>query len=164
MPVCRWKAKPLTDQIYREYDMTKYLKIGIKFFENQSAIFVIILTGILLIPNALARANWPGFRGPTGLGYTTEENLPIAWGGKGQTFPRRNEEHLLHRHREYRDTQIALQNRYAGRRLPGSTSPGELNLSFGGTWLAADSSDGRLVYERYLCRPFFMCSTENVHL
>ncbi len=25
--------------------------------------------------------NWPQFRGPTGLGYTTEENLPLTWGG-----------------------------------------------------------------------------------
>jgi len=24
---------------------------------------------------------WPRFRGPTGLGYTTEKSLPIAWGG-----------------------------------------------------------------------------------
>lgn len=25
--------------------------------------------------------NWPGFRGPTGLGYTTEKDLPLTWGG-----------------------------------------------------------------------------------
>jgi outer membrane protein assembly factor BamB len=25
--------------------------------------------------------NWPGFRGPTGLGYTAETTLPLAWGG-----------------------------------------------------------------------------------
>jgi outer membrane protein assembly factor BamB len=25
--------------------------------------------------------NWPRFRGPTGLGYTEERNLPIIWGG-----------------------------------------------------------------------------------
>lgn len=25
--------------------------------------------------------NWPQFRGPTGLGYTTETNLPVSWGG-----------------------------------------------------------------------------------
>ena len=61
--------------------MTKYLKIGIKFFENKLVIFIIILTGILLRPADLARGNWPGFRGPTGLGYTMEANLPIVWGG-----------------------------------------------------------------------------------
>jgi outer membrane protein assembly factor BamB len=26
--------------------------------------------------------NWPGFRGPTGLGYTPQKNLPLTWGGK----------------------------------------------------------------------------------
>jgi len=25
--------------------------------------------------------NWPRFRGPTGLGYTEEKNLPLVWGG-----------------------------------------------------------------------------------
>jgi outer membrane protein assembly factor BamB len=25
--------------------------------------------------------NWPGFRGPTGLGYTEDRNLPLNWGG-----------------------------------------------------------------------------------
>ncbi len=25
--------------------------------------------------------NWPRFRGPTGLGYTEERNLPLTWGG-----------------------------------------------------------------------------------
>ena len=61
--------------------MLKYLWTGIRFFINRPSMFVIILTGILLTANAPIRANWPGFRGPTGLGYTTEENLPIVWGG-----------------------------------------------------------------------------------
>jgi len=26
--------------------------------------------------------NWPQFRGPSGLGYTTETKLPVEWGGK----------------------------------------------------------------------------------
>ena len=58
--------------------MTKYLKMRMKSFENRSAIFVIILASILLIPDTLARANWPGFRGPTGLGYLWhyEHNQP----------------------------------------------------------------------------------------
>src|SRR4051794_5605173 len=29
-----------------------------------------------------AGENWPQFRGPTGLGYSDETNLPIEWGGK----------------------------------------------------------------------------------
>jgi outer membrane protein assembly factor BamB len=37
---------------------------------------------ILLAP-ALARAgDWPQWRGPTGLGYTDEKDLPLTWGGK----------------------------------------------------------------------------------
>jgi len=30
---------------------------------------------------AAGEENWPQFRGPTGLGYTTERNLPVTWGG-----------------------------------------------------------------------------------
>ncbi len=61
--------------------MTQYLKMCIRSFKTPSVLFVIILAGILLSPQAVVGANWPGFRGPTGLGYTTEENLPIVWGG-----------------------------------------------------------------------------------
>jgi len=64
--------------------MTKYFKAGSQSFANQSALVGIVLAGVLLAPQALVRANWPGFRGPTGLGYTTEENLPITWGGPAQ--------------------------------------------------------------------------------
>ena len=27
-------------------------------------------------------ANWAQFRGPTGLGFTEERNLPLTWGGR----------------------------------------------------------------------------------
>jgi outer membrane protein assembly factor BamB len=38
----------------------------------------------LLIVTSLAHAgeNWPAFRGPTGLGYTDEKNLPLNWDAK----------------------------------------------------------------------------------
>src|SRR6188768_15782 len=26
--------------------------------------------------------DWPGWRGPTGMGQSTEKNLPVSWGGK----------------------------------------------------------------------------------
>ncbi len=29
-------------------------------------------------------ADWPGWRGPTGMGHTTEKELPLIWGGKEQ--------------------------------------------------------------------------------
>jgi outer membrane protein assembly factor BamB len=61
--------------------MTKRLKTGFQSLENQSPIVGIVLAGILLMPQARVQGNWPGFRGPTGLGYTTEENLPLTWGG-----------------------------------------------------------------------------------
>ena len=37
----------------------------------------------LLVPLAGATAgeNWPQFRGPTGLGYCDERDLPVEWGG-----------------------------------------------------------------------------------
>src|SRR3974390_1519848 len=70
--------------------MTKNRKAGNKWLENKSALWGVIWAGILLAPQALAQANWPGFRGPTGLGYTTEENLPITWGGPAKQNVRWN--------------------------------------------------------------------------
>ena len=35
----------------------------------------------LLLP-FIAEADWPQFRGPTGLGYTGEKNLPLTWNAK----------------------------------------------------------------------------------
>jgi outer membrane protein assembly factor BamB len=43
------------------------------------------LAAALSLPSGMsARAgeNWPSFRGPTGLGYTDEKNLPLNWDGK----------------------------------------------------------------------------------
>ncbi len=31
------------------------------------------------------RADWPGWRGPTGMGITTEKDLPLTWGGKDES-------------------------------------------------------------------------------
>src|SRR5207249_3036242 len=37
-------------------------------------------------PDSRAGAeNWPGFRGPTGLGYTQDRSLPLTWGGAEHT-------------------------------------------------------------------------------
>jgi outer membrane protein assembly factor BamB len=44
---------------------------------------VVICLGATVATTALhGDDNWPQFRGPTGLGYTTEKNLPVTWGGK----------------------------------------------------------------------------------
>ena len=46
---------------------------------------VATLGAILMILLATAApavaAEWPQFRGPTGMGYTEEKNLPVTWGG-----------------------------------------------------------------------------------
>jgi hypothetical protein len=37
----------------------------------------------LLVSSTVIRAgDWPGWRGPTGLGYTDEKDLPLTWNGK----------------------------------------------------------------------------------
>src|SRR6185436_5148258 len=44
---------------------------------------MLLAIGILLGSAASLRADdWPQFRGPTGLGYTKEKNLPLKWGGE----------------------------------------------------------------------------------
>jgi outer membrane protein assembly factor BamB len=38
---------------------------------------------VLLVSRAVRAGDvWPQFRGPTGLGYTDEKNLPLTWGGR----------------------------------------------------------------------------------
>src|SRR5438093_1078959 len=39
------------------------------------------LSILLLAAAPAAGGNWPQFRGPTGLGYTSEADLPLKWGG-----------------------------------------------------------------------------------
>jgi outer membrane protein assembly factor BamB len=45
------------------------------------------LVGIALlctVPPLLHGEDWPGWRGPTGMGQTTAKDLPLTWGGKDQ--------------------------------------------------------------------------------
>lgn len=44
-----------------------------------------ICSGLLLVTSSLTAADWPQFRGPTGLGYTTDSNLPTEWNGADGT-------------------------------------------------------------------------------
>jgi outer membrane protein assembly factor BamB len=37
---------------------------------------------VLLVSGVVAAADWPGWRGPTGMGQTAETDLPLTWGGK----------------------------------------------------------------------------------
>ena len=41
-----------------------------------------ILAAILLLAAPLSAEDWPGYRGPTGMGITGEKGLPLAWGGE----------------------------------------------------------------------------------
>jgi len=43
--------------------------------------FALLNTILLLLSIPAYGDNWPQFRGPTGLGYTSEKNLPLTWGG-----------------------------------------------------------------------------------
>jgi outer membrane protein assembly factor BamB len=46
-------------------------------------VIALAMTGaLLLFPLAAWAGDWPGWRGPTGLGYTDEKDLPLTWNGK----------------------------------------------------------------------------------
>src|SRR6266446_3345215 len=51
-----------------------------------AALPLIKLTSVLLAfwmsTSFILASNWPQFRGPTGLGYADEKDLPLTWGGK----------------------------------------------------------------------------------
>jgi outer membrane protein assembly factor BamB len=46
------------------------------------AIAMALLISTVTIAPAPAAENWPGWRGPTGMGHTDERDLPLVWGGK----------------------------------------------------------------------------------
>lgn len=44
---------------------------------------IVAAIGLVAMPAGNAADSWPGWRGPTGFGATTEKDLPLTWGGKG---------------------------------------------------------------------------------
>ncbi len=48
---------------------------------NRLIIFNLQVLTLLLLTTTSAE-DWPGFRGPTGLGYSQSKSLPIEWGGE----------------------------------------------------------------------------------
>ena len=40
--------------------------------------------GVLLAASFAKAADWPGWRGPTGMGISEEKDLPLTWGSKDQ--------------------------------------------------------------------------------
>src|SRR4051812_5854299 len=47
----------------------------------RGALLTAALAGLLGSSRA---GDWPGWRGPTGMGHTSEKDLPLTWGGKNQ--------------------------------------------------------------------------------
>ena len=48
---------------------------------NKIITAVVFIVFLFVQASACFGENWPRFRGPTGLGYTEERNLPLTWGG-----------------------------------------------------------------------------------
>jgi outer membrane protein assembly factor BamB len=49
---------------------------------NRIVLSVIGIALLVALPAQTLADNWPGWRGPTGLGYTDEKDLPLTWDGK----------------------------------------------------------------------------------
>ncbi len=47
-----------------------------------AAMSIVGLIVLTVLANEIGAANWPQFRGPTGLNYTDEKNLPLTWNAK----------------------------------------------------------------------------------
>jgi outer membrane protein assembly factor BamB len=48
----------------------------------RAGVTALALAGCLLVAAAGRGGDWPGWRGPTGLGYTDEKDLPLTWNAK----------------------------------------------------------------------------------
>src|SRR5262249_40388375 len=52
-------------------------------FARRPGITALVLLGCCyLLPTASRAGDWPGWRGPTGLGSAEEKDLPLTWNGK----------------------------------------------------------------------------------
>lgn len=50
---------------------------------SRTIVALSVLTGIQILVAGVSRAeNWPAWRGPTGVGRSAEEHLPLTWDGK----------------------------------------------------------------------------------
>jgi len=47
-------------------------------------ILAIVVAGLLVAAHARADKDWPGWRGPTGMGQSDERDLPVTWNAKTQ--------------------------------------------------------------------------------
>jgi outer membrane protein assembly factor BamB len=44
--------------------------------------YPLVLSVLCVIQSPVSAENWPGWRGPTGLGYSQEKDLPLTWNAK----------------------------------------------------------------------------------
>ena len=49
---------------------------------QRNKILVVCFAALLIRTAAVQAENWPGFRGPTGQGISTEKKLPVRWSDK----------------------------------------------------------------------------------
>ena len=52
---------------------------------NCDAIFLVVVCrrrAVVLSASSVSAGDWPGWRGPTGMGISDEKDLPLTWGGK----------------------------------------------------------------------------------
>lgn len=57
-------------------------RFGAKEMKSLAAFLLVCMSGLFETSAPAADAgNWPGFRGPTGLGFTREPGIPLRWGG-----------------------------------------------------------------------------------
>src|SRR6266478_4500286 len=53
------------------------IRLTVRTINNLSGALLVFLTAAAPV----MASHWPQFRGPTGLGYTDEKDLPLTWGG-----------------------------------------------------------------------------------
>ncbi|HKI18831.1 MAG TPA: hypothetical protein VKA15_13175, partial [Isosphaeraceae bacterium] len=53
-----------------------------KGVRGRTTMMVIVWLVLLFFSQVGQAGDWPGWRGPTGLGYTDEKDLPLTWNGK----------------------------------------------------------------------------------
>jgi outer membrane protein assembly factor BamB len=53
-----------------------------KAFSLGTGSLAVVALLLLAAGNVSQAGNWPGWRGPTGMGYTDEKDLPLRWDGK----------------------------------------------------------------------------------
>jgi hypothetical protein len=62
---------------------TAWVSDEVAMAKPSHVVVVFVLVSLLAGAVAFSEEGWSRFRGPTGLGYTSEKDLPLRWGGDG---------------------------------------------------------------------------------